>query len=134
MNTEKSLGAVLTETKGEIKEFIATRLQLLRSELKEKIATWKYSLPLLLVAGGLLLMGWAVLTFAFVALLRALFLPSVYAWLWGGLIVAVVYLIAGFAVGWFAYGQLASAGVAPKRTLEVLKQDQVWIETEARTI
>src|SRR5262245_54333226 len=37
VNTEKSLGAVLTETKQEIKEFIATRLQLLRSEIKEKI-------------------------------------------------------------------------------------------------
>jgi len=134
VNNEKSLGAVLTETKEEIKEFIATRLQLLRSELKEKIATWKYSLPLLLVAAGLLLMGWAVLTFALVALLRALFLPSVYAWLWAGLIVAAIYLIAGFTVGWFAYGQLSSAGLAPKRTLEVLKQDQVWIETEARTI
>ena len=134
MNTEKSLGAVLTETKQEIKEFIATRLQLLRSEIKEKIATWKYSVPLLLLAAGLLLIGWMVLTFAFMALIHTWFLPSDYAWVWAGLIVATLYLIAGLAVGWFAYSELSSAGVAPTRTLEVLKQDQVWMETEARTI
>lgn len=134
MNTEKSLGTVLTETKEDIKEFIATRLQLLRSEIKEKIDTWKYSVPLLLLAGGLLLIGWMVLTFAFVALVRAWFLPSDYAWVWAGVIVAAIYLIAGIAVGWFAYTEFTSVGLAPKRTLQVLKEDQVWMETEARTI
>jgi uncharacterized membrane protein YqjE len=134
VNTEKSLGTVLTEAKEEIKEFILTRLGILRSEIKEKVATWKYSIPLLLLAGGFLLLGWMVVTFGFVALIRAWFLPSVYAWVWAGAIVAALYLIAGLAVGWFAYSELRSAGLAPKRTLEVLKQDQVWIETEARTI
>ena len=134
MNNEKSLGTVLTETKEELKEFIATRLQLLRSEIKEKLETWKYAVPVLLLAAGLLLIGWMVLTFAFIALIHAWFLPSDYAWVWAGLIVAGIYLIAGMAVGWFAYSELSAAGVAPKRTLEVLKQDQVWMETEARTI
>ena len=59
---------------------------------------------------------------------------AIYFWVWAGLIVATLYLIAGLAVGWFAYSELSSAGVAPTRTLEVLKQDQVWMETEARTI
>jgi uncharacterized membrane protein YqjE len=134
VNTEKSLGTVLTEAKDEIKEFILTRFEILRSEVREKVETWKYSIPLLLLAGGLLLLGGMVVTFAFVALIRAWFLPSVYAWVWAGAVVAALYLIAGLAVGWFAYSELRSAGVAPKRTLEVLKQDQVWIETEARTI
>ena len=134
MNTEKSLGTVLSETKEELKDFIATRLQLLRSELKEKLDTWKYSVPTLLLAAALLMMGWVVMTFMFVALLRAWFMPSDYAWVWASLIVGGIYLIAGIAVGWFAYSELAAAGVAPKRTLEVLKQDQVWMETEARTI
>lgn len=132
MNHEKSLGIVLTEAKEELKEFLETRLQLLRSEISEKIQTWKYSVPLLLVAGALLLAGWMVLTFAFVTLLHAWFLPNLYSWFWAGLIVAVVYLIAGGAVGWFAYSELRTAGLAPKRTLEVLKQDQVWLQNETR--
>jgi uncharacterized membrane protein YqjE len=133
VNSEKSLGAVLAETKEEMKDFIETRLQILRSEINEKLRTWKYSLPLLLLAAGLLLIGWITLTFAFVALIRAFFLPSEYAWVWAGLIVTGIYLVAGIAVGWFAYSELQSVGVAPKRTMQVLKQDQVWIQNEART-
>lgn len=133
MNNEKSLGVVLTETKEEMKEFIETRLQILRAEINEKVKTWKYSLPLLLLAAGLLLIGWITLTFSLVALIRAFFLPDPFAWLWAGLIVTGFYLIAGLAVGWFAYSELLSVGVAPKRTMQVLKQDQVWIQNEART-
>lgn len=133
MNNEKSLGAVLTETKEEMKDFIETRLQILRAEINEKVKTWKYSLPLLLLAAGLLLIGWITLTFSLVALIRAFFLPDPFAWLWAGLIVAGLYLVAGLAVGWFAYSELLSVGVAPKRTMQVLKQDQVWIQNEART-
>lgn len=133
MNTEKSFGTVLTETKEEMKEFIETRLQLLRSEITEKIRIWKYSVPLLLLAAGLLLIGWLTLTFAIIAVLRAVFLPSPYAWVWASLIVTGLYLIAGVTVGWFAYTELMAVGVAPKRTLQVLKQDQVWMKNEART-
>lgn len=132
MNTEKSLGAVLAEAKDALKWFIETRLQLLRSEIKEKVRIWKYCLHLLLLAGGLLLIGWMVLTFAIVAVIRGWFLPSPYAWFWAGLIVSAIYLIAGGLIGWFAYGELAGAGLAPKRTLEVLKQDQLWVQNEKR--
>lgn len=132
MNTEKSLGTVLTETKEEMKEFIATRLQLLCSEIAEKLRIWKYSVPLLLTAGALLLAAWMTLAFALVAVIRAWFLPSPYAWFFAALIITAIYLIAGGAVGWFAYTELAAAGVTPKRTLQVLKQDQVWIQNETR--
>lgn len=132
MNAEKTLATTLAETKDEIKEFIETRIQLLRSEVVEKLRIWKYSVPLLLLAGGLLLIGWIVLTFAIVALVRAWFLPSEYAWLWAGLIIAAIYIISGGAIGWFAYGELRATGIIPKRTLEVLKQDQTWAENERR--
>lgn len=132
MNTEKSLGAVVAETKEEVKAFIETRLQILRSEIAEKARIWKYSIPLLLLAGGLLLIGWMVLTFAIVAVIRAFFLPSEYAWVWAGLIVALIYLVAGGAIGWFSYTELLSTGLAPKRTMQVLKQDQLWIQNETR--
>ena len=50
-----------------------------------------------------------------------------------GVIIGGIYLLGGIAVGWFAYSELTSAGIAPTRTIEVLKQDQVWIQSEART-
>ena len=134
MNNEKSLGAVLAETREEMKEFVETRLQLLRAEIREMVQTWKYSVPLLLVAAVLLMFGWGAITFALVALVRGWFLPSPLGWVWAGLIIGGLYLIAAIVVGWFAYAELREVGVTPKRTLQVLKQDQVLIQNEARTI
>jgi hypothetical protein len=42
--------------------------------------------------------------------------------------------VVGGLVGWFAYRELKDTGVTPTRTLEVLKQDQVWIQNEARSL
>ena len=133
MHTDKSLATILAETREELKEFVATRVGILKAEIDEKIRTWKYVVPLLLVAGALLLAGWMALTFALMALLHGVFLPSPYAWLWAGLIVGGAYVVLGIAIGWFAYSEISAAGITPTRTLQVLKQDQVWIQNEART-
>jgi len=132
VNTEKPIGTLLSETKEEFKEFLDTRLQLLKAEINEKMTRWKASVPLLAIAAAFLLSGWMVLTFAFVALLHALFLPSAYSWLWAGLIVAGIYFIGGIVLGWMGYSELTSVSVTPERTLKVLKQDQVWIQNETR--
>ncbi|MGC2695047.1 MAG: phage holin family protein [Candidatus Angelobacter sp.] len=133
MHTEKSLATILAETKAELTRFVTTRLEILKAEMDEKIRAWKAAIPILLGALALLMAGWMALTFALIALLHGLFLPSPYAWLWASLIVAVVYLALGAALGWFAYGEISAAGLTPNRTLNVLKQDQVWIQNEART-
>lgn len=134
MNHEKSLGDVLAEVKGELTEFLETRFQILRAEIKDILRTWKYCLPLLLGAGALLLASWMVITFAFVALIHGWLLSSPFAWAWAGLIVGAIYLIVAGVIGWFAYGELRKAGLVPKRTLEVLKQDQNWVESEAKAL
>ena len=133
-NHEKSLGVVLTEIKNELIEFLQTRYKLLRSEIQDILRTWKYCIPLLLGALALLLASWMVITFGLVALVRGWFLPGPLAWLWGSLIVAALYMIIAILIGWFAYGELRKVGVVPKRTLQVLKQDQVWVESEAKTL
>ncbi|HMC29346.1 MAG TPA: phage holin family protein [Candidatus Angelobacter sp.] len=133
MHTEKSLATLLAETREELKEFVTTRLGILKAEIDEKISTLKSVVPLLLIAAALLLAGWMALTFALIALLHGVFLPSPFAWLWGALIVGGAYLALAIAIGWFAYGEITSAGITPTRTLRVLKQDQVWLQNEART-
>jgi hypothetical protein len=133
VHNEKSIGTVISETKQEVKEFIQTRIAILKAEIKEKVRTWKYAVPILLGALVLLLAAWIVLTFALVALLAGMFQPSPYAWVFGALIIGGAYLLLGLALGWFAYSELSSIGVTPQRTIEVLKQDQVWIQNEART-
>jgi uncharacterized membrane protein YqjE len=133
VHTEKSLATILAETREELKQFVATRVSILKAEIDEKVAKLKSVIPVLLIALALLSAGWAALTFALVAFLHDLFLPSLYAWLWASLIVAGAYLALGIATGWFVYTEIKSTGLIPNRTLTVLKQDQVWIENEART-
>jgi hypothetical protein len=133
VHTEKSLADILVETREELKQFVTTRVGILKAEIEEKVRSWKAVIPLLLGAVALLLAAWMTLTFAFIALLHGMFLPSPYAWLWAALIVTGVYLALGIALGWFAYSEISTTGIIPTRTIKVLKQDQVWIQNEART-
>jgi uncharacterized membrane protein YqjE len=133
VHTEKSLGTILAETKDEIKQFVTTRVNILKAEIDEKISRLKAVIPLAVVAALFLLSGWMVFTFALIALLRTLFMPSAYAWLWASLIVTAVYLVVGGVTGWLAYAEIKATSLTPTRTLKVLQQDQVWIQNEART-
>jgi uncharacterized membrane protein YqjE len=132
MQTDKSLATILNETKDEIKQFVTTRVNILKAEMDEKVRTLKAVVPIFGLAIALLLGGWMALTFALIALLHGLFMPSVYAWGWAALIVAGTYLVVGIAVGWFAYAEIKETGLTPNRTLTVLKEDQTWIQNEAR--
>lgn len=134
MHTDKSLAGLIAETKQEIREFITTRVGLLKAEFDEKVRTFKYAVPLLLLTAALLLAAWMTFTFALIALLHGVFLPGPYAWFWAALIIGGAYLLLGVAVGWFAYSEIKSVGVAPNRTLQVLKQDQIWLQNEVRTV
>jgi hypothetical protein len=133
VHTEKSIAAILAETKDELKQFVTTRVNILKAEMDEKISRIKAVIPLTVVAALFLVSCWMVFTFALIALLHSLFLPSVYAWLWASLIVAAVYLVVGAIAGWLAYSEIKATSLTPTRTLKVLQQDQVWIQNEART-
>jgi hypothetical protein len=126
--TEKPITAILHETV----QFVSTRFSMLMAEMNEKGHALKLAVPGLCIAAAFLMAGWLSLTFALIALLHGLFLPSVNAWLWAGLIVACVYVAIGVAVGRSAYTKLKATHLTPIRTLTVLKQDQAWIQNEAR--
>lgn len=133
MHTEKSIAAILSETKDELKQFVATRVNILKAEMDEKISQLKSVVPLVIVAALFAVSAWMVFTFALISLLHGIFLPSAYAWLWASLIVTVLYLAVGGVVGWFAYAEIKATNLKPTRTLKVLQQDQVWLQNEART-
>jgi uncharacterized membrane protein YqjE len=133
VHTEKSIATILSETKEELKQFVTTRVNILKAEMDEKISRIKSVIPLVIVAVLFLLSGWMVLTFALIALLHAFFVPSAYAWLWASLIVTALYIAVGGIAGWLAYSEIKATNLTPTRTLKVLQQDQVWIQNEART-
>jgi uncharacterized membrane protein YqjE len=124
----RGLQNTLQEIKNEIKEFVQTRLDLLRNEMQGKLSAYKAALPMAIVAVLLLVTTWFLLTGAIVAAIAlALGWPAAFA------IVGGAYLISGMVVGWLAYKELTSQSIAPQRTLQVLKQDQIWIEQEAKS-
>ncbi len=134
VHTEKSIATILSETKDELKQFVTTRVDILKAEMDEKISRIKAVIPLAIVAALFLLTAWMVLTFALIAWVHALFGAGLYAWLWAGLIVGFVYLLIGGIAGWLAYSEIKTTSLTPTRTLKVLQQDQVWIQNEARTV
>jgi len=129
---EKSIREIVNETKADLKQFFATRIELLKAEIQEKARSLKISVPLLIGAAFLILTAWMTLTFSLVALVRAWFVTSAYAWAIAGFIVTALYVLAGGIVGVVGYAELKSATMVPKRTLMVLKEDKLWIDEERR--
>lgn len=129
----RTLAGVVAELKDELKDFAQTRISMLRSELRDKAASWKTALPMIAVGLVLLMTGWLVLTAALICVIAVAFRGSPYAYFFSTLIVAVAYLLAGTVCGTFAYREFKEKGIVPERTIKVLKDDQLWLQTEART-
>jgi uncharacterized membrane protein YqjE len=126
---DKSLSQVLQEIKDDLKEFLTTRFEMLRAELKEKIGMIKVSLPMLAAATLMGLGAFFAFTYSLVAVI-AEFLDSKYAWFLGGLAVTVFYAIVASILAYLGYRELTAESLVPNRTIEVLKQDQLWIKDE----
>jgi len=129
----RSLGAILSEIAEEMKEFLNTRIQMLKSELHETMAALSVALPLVLLA--LLLVGVAFLVFtaAVITIIASAFSGSQYAWFYAFIIVGALWTGFGGVAAFFAYNEFRAKAKFPKHTVQVLKADKVWIESEART-
>lgn len=129
----KTIRTVVTELKSDARDFVSTRLQILMQEMNDKVKVWKVAIPLLASAAVFGATTFLVLTFVLISFLAEIFQPSPYAWCYGGLIVAAIYLIAAFGLFYLGRREITQVGVAPRRTLRVLKEDQIWIQNEARS-
>ena len=128
----KTLAAVVAELKDELKHFVSTRAAMLQAEMKEKASAWKMALPALVIGGLLFATAWLLLTAAFVAIVYVAFAGSAWSLFLAFIIVCIAYAICGAAAIWVARSRLQQVGLAPRRTLRVLKDDQIWISNEAR--
>jgi uncharacterized membrane protein YqjE len=115
-----------------LREFIQTRLQILREEMKTKASLLKIAVPMFGIALAFMWVGFLLITGLFVVLIASAF-SGIAGWIWSFLIVGFVYLIVGGICAAFGAGELKSKSLAPKRTIQVLKQDQIWLRNEAKT-
>ena len=129
-NQQRSLRDLVREILDELKDFTATRLQVAKSEVQQTIASLKMALPLTLLAAIFLFSGFLLLTAAAVAIVAHAFAGSPYAWFLALVIVGVLWTAAGTIAAYFGYNQFRAKGRFPK-TVEVLKADRAWLQSEA---
>ena len=130
---ERPLGEVLNDLKTELKEFISTRIQMLQSEMNEKVGAVKASAPAIVIGALFAITAWILFSLALVFLLSMAFEGKPYQYAASFGIVFVIYAIIGAIALSFGYNSIKSRGLAPQRTLRVLKQDQIWMKSEAKS-
>lgn len=131
VRNDRPLREVVTEIKEEVRDFAATRIEMLKVEMNEKLARLKASLPMLAAAAVFALGAFGALTYALIATAATL-IGGDWAWAIGGAIVFGLYALLGGVLGWMGYKEISTEGLAPQRTLRVLRQDHQWLQNEAR--
>jgi uncharacterized membrane protein YqjE len=129
----RSFAGAVNEVKDELKEFLLTRISMLKAELREKMRTFKAALPMLAAAIVFLATAFLLLTLCLVGLISVAFYGDPLRWFFSFLIVGVLYSIIGGMAAVFGLKELRAQGIMPKKTIKVLKEDQIWLQHEART-
>lgn len=127
----RSLADVVSEIKNEFVDFVRTRAAMAASEIRENMK-WMGSSARYLLAGMVLLVtAYMLLTIAVVTLVAAAFWDNTYHWFLGFAAVGLLWAILGAVLTYLAVRQFRNRGLLPRRTIEVLKNDKVWLQHEA---
>jgi uncharacterized BrkB/YihY/UPF0761 family membrane protein len=101
--------------------------------MNEKVETAKASVPAIVIGALFAVTAWILFSVALVFLLSMAFEGKAYQYAAAFGIVFVIYAIIGAVAISFGISNVKSRGLAPQRTLRVLKQDQVWMKSEAKS-
>jgi hypothetical protein len=129
----RAVAEVLNDCKEDLKDFVSTRLQMLRGEMKDKLTGLKLALPALLIGTILLLAAFFLFTWGLVSLIAMAMIGQPYAYTVAFFVVFAFYALSGGATVAYGVRTLTAKGLTPERTLRVLKEDQIWLQSEART-
>jgi uncharacterized membrane protein YqjE len=130
--TDRSLREMVQEIKIQAGDFISTRVEMLKAEIREKVQHIKSAAPMMVAAFVFAWGAFLAFTFGLVALIAA-FIKNPYGWAIAAGAVFLVYALAAALLGWLGYKEVQTEGLAPERTLRVLRQDQAWLKNEARS-
>ena len=124
--------SVISKLISEIKQSIETRVDLFKTEIKQKLPRLRSALLLGVTGGVFLAMAYLFFAIAAVVLIASAFSQNPYRWFFGFFTVGI--LTVGFgAIGAFvSRSELNLRSILPKRTLGVLKDDRDWVASEIR--
>jgi len=131
-NNGRTFASILAETRDDLKQFLETRIALLRAELREKFKIITRTAPLAVAALLLLATAYMLFTLSLVGLVLALLPANPFRWCLAFLAVAVLWMIAGVVAAMMAKRRFKAIELAPNRTIGVLKNDGVWIQSEVK--
>ena len=129
---ERSLAAILGEMKQELKEFVETRIAMVKSEFRDNLAHWKVAAPLAGAGVVLLSTAYLLITLALVALAAVFIGATPYRWFFALLGVGVLWTVLGGISLYIAKREFELTRLVPQKTIEVLKGDKLWLQKEAR--
>jgi uncharacterized membrane protein YqjE len=124
--------SVIAELIEQIAQFVQTRTELFKAEIKEKVPHLRNAALLGLAGGFLLATGYLLLAIALVILIGAAFPATPYRWFFGFLIVGVLSVGFGAIGAFLAKSEFDLRGILPERTLKVLKGDKNWLIGETQ--
>jgi Putative Actinobacterial Holin-X, holin superfamily III len=130
---QRTLAGIVSEVLDELKDFVQTRVEMMRSDVRETVRAASRWLPLGIVACVLLITAYVLFAAAVVALVSVAFVTNPYRWFLSCLVVALAWSLAGGIFAYIAWMQFRAQGMLLKKTLDVLKADKVWLQNEARS-
>ncbi len=124
---DQSIGSLISDLANETGLLIRQEIALAKIELTEKATSIGRNI-------GFLVLGGAVAYAALLALLAAIIigLANVMAWWAAALVVAVVVGIVAAVLISKALASLKSTSIAPRQTMETLKEDAQWAKQQMK--
>lgn len=122
--------SIVSKLISETKQFLETRIDLFKTEVKQKLPRLRGALLLGVTGGVFLVMAYLFFAIAVVLLIGSAFPQNAYRWFFGFATVGI--LTVGFgAIGMFvSKSELGLRSILPKHTLSVLKDDRDWVASE----
>jgi Putative Actinobacterial Holin-X, holin superfamily III len=125
---DRSLGQMFADLSRETRTLIQQEIQLAKTELTEKASRMTKGAAFIVGGGLLAYAGLLAIVAAVVLLLIALGLPAWAGALLGGLVVAG----AGYLLIRVGLAALRPQDLAPRQTIETLKEDAQWLKSQTR--
>ena len=129
-HTARSIASIAAEMKQEIKEFIDTRVAIVKAEFRDKVAHWKIAAPLAGAGVVLVCTAYLLITLSLVAL-AAVFINSQYRYFFAFLGVGILWGLFGGVALYIAKPEFELHRLMPEKTIAVLKGDTIWLQREA---
>lgn len=122
---ERSIGELFTELAGETSTLVRQEIDLARVELTQKASDIGKNVAWLSVGGVVGLVGILAVTAALILLLSKVMQPWLAAVLVGG-----AFLIAAGVMVMSALKAIKETDLAPRQTVETLKEDTQWLKNQ----